>query len=111
MKTITAQSLKTKLDQGEDLKLVMTMPASAFEKSHIPGSLQVYSIEDALRQLKPEDSIVVYCTDSSCMASVRAYYQLSSAGYPHLVRFAGGLTEWIKQGYPLEGNMEHANHN
>ena len=60
MDLITREELKTKLDRGDDFKLVMSLGEWAFRAKHIPGSLNVSNPEKAAMLLKPEDEIVVY---------------------------------------------------
>jgi rhodanese-related sulfurtransferase len=63
MKTISREELKAKLERGDDFKLVMTLAEWAFQMSYIPGSLNVTSMPTAQELLKPDDEIVVYCSD------------------------------------------------
>jgi rhodanese-related sulfurtransferase len=109
MKLIGREELKAKLDRGDDFKLVMTLGEWAFQLSHIPGSLNVSSFEQARELLSPVDKdeeIVVYCSDANCIASQAAYRFLTENGYSNVRRYAGGLSDWQMAGYPLEG-MAH----
>lgn len=101
MKTLTAQEVKQKLQENPDTKLVMTLGPAAFDKCHIPGSLNVWDIKTAEALFPNDVEIIVYCSDRSCMASYYAYQQLERAGYENIWRFAGGLTEWDQNGFPL----------
>lgn len=103
MKTISREELKARLDRGEDFKLVMALGDWAFRASHIPGSININNPEEALNKLSPEDDIVVYCSDKTCIASQAAYWYLEKHGYKNLRRYSGGLAEWQAAGYPLEG--------
>ena len=103
MKLISREELKTKIDRGDDFKLVMTLGEWAFRTSHIPGSINVTSNEQAKALLDPDDDIVVYCSDELCLASQAAYRFLVQIGYKHVRRYAGGLSDWAEAGYPLEG--------
>ena len=76
MKTISAQKLKAKLDQGDRFHLIMTMSA--------------------------DDEIVLYCTGQECVASSRAYHALERAGYRNVLHFEGGLAAWDAAGLPIE---------
>jgi rhodanese-related sulfurtransferase len=105
MKVISAEELKEKLDRGDNFKLVMALGDLAFQGKHIPGSLNLFRPEDLLRELSPEDEIVVYCSNEACPASVMAYRFLDSRGYENVRRFSGGLFEWENAGYPLEGEL------
>ena len=80
----------------------MTLGEWAFKAGHIPGSLNVSRLEEAHRLLKPEDEIVVYCSDVQCIASQAAYKMLVSKGYQNVRRYAGGLADWSAAGYPLK---------
>ncbi len=101
MNLISREELKQKLESGEDVKLVMTMHELAFQEAHLPGSLNIYRLEDALSILKPQDEIVVYCSHQICVASIMAYQLLRQHGYQKVRRYAGGLNAWAEAGYPL----------
>lgn len=101
MQLITRDELKQKLDSGQPIKLVMTLHETLFRQAHIPTSLNIYQLEDALERLHPEDEIVVYCSDEVCTASIRGYHLLREHGYKNVRRYAGGLVDWANAGYPL----------
>ena len=108
METISREELKAKLDRGDDFKLVMTLAEWAYQMSHIPGSLNITSMPAAQELLKPDDEIVVYCSDEQCLASRAAYMYLTANGYNNVRRYSGGLSEWELAGYPLEGDAHPA---
>lgn len=108
MKTIDREELKAKLDRGDDFELVMTLGELAYQAKHIPGSRNIYRKDDLLEALKPEDEIVVYCSNPECPASVMAFNFLESRGYEHVRRYAGGLLDWEGAGYPLVGELVEA---
>jgi rhodanese-related sulfurtransferase len=101
MELISREELREKLRRGDELTLVMALPAHAFEAKHIPGSLNVDKPEE-LESLDPADEIVVYCAGVHCPESMWAYHFLVGRGYPHVRRFAGGIEDWENAGYPLE---------
>ena len=103
MQTITLEELRDKMNRGDDFKLVMTLAEWAYQMSHIPGSLNINNMEQAEDLLDPEDDIVVYCSDTNCLASRAAYHYLTKHGFTNVRRFSGGLAEWQAAGYPLEG--------
>ena len=84
MKLISGDELKAKLDRGDDFNLVMISGEWAFRLKHIPGSL--------------------YCSGEACIASVAAYRTLTQNGFQNVRRYAGGLPDWERRGYPLEGD-------
>ena len=102
MNLITRDELRAKLDRGDDLKLVMTLPEPAFRAKHIPRSLHFETVEETLAAFDRGDEIVVYCADVHCSASIYAYHVLQRAGYGRVRRYAGGIVDWEDAGYPLE---------
>lgn len=103
IRVIDAPALKARLDRGDDFKLVNALGDWEFRAKHIPGSLHVPKIEDALEALKPDEDIVVYCSNPSCPASTMMYRELEKRGYKNVKRFEGGIVAWEDAGYPLEG--------
>ncbi len=104
IKTISREELKGKLDSGDDFKLVMTLGEWAYRHSHIPSSISVSNFEQAKMALEPGEEIVVYCSDTNCIASQAAYRYLTELGYKNVRRYAGGLSDWATAGLPLEGD-------
>jgi rhodanese-related sulfurtransferase len=111
MKLITRAELKDRMASWPDLKLVFVLGEWQYRAMHIPGSLNVpcspslYSGEDALRDLQPDDEIVIYCSGETCYASISVYHLLAKRGYRNVSRYAGGLVDWKDAGYPLQGEM------
>ncbi len=103
IRTIGRDELKAKLDRGEDLKLVMALNRWAFDAKRIPGSLNFDTPEEAYAALRPDDEIVVYCSNVDCLASVALYRDLVRRGYRNVRRYSGGLLDWETAGLPLEG--------
>ena len=105
IETISRDELKAKLDRGDDFRLVMALNEWAYNALHIPGSVRFDSIEQALTTLRPDEEIVVYCSDEACVGSQYAYKGLKDHGYEHVRRYAGGLSDWVEAGLPLEGTQ------
>jgi rhodanese-related sulfurtransferase len=104
MDLIEAQELKAKLDRDDDFRFVMTLGEWEYRTTHIPGSMRVSTIEEALEKLDPEDEIVLYDSGPGCPASRMALRMLKARGYGRVSRYAGGLEEWTRLGYPLTGD-------
>ena len=102
MDLISIQELKEKLDRGEDFKLVMALGEWEYNAKHIPGSLRVSTVAEALEALDPKDEIVIYDSGPRCPASRMACRVLKHHGYQRVRRYAGGLEEWEKAKYALE---------
>jgi rhodanese-related sulfurtransferase len=104
IRVIARDELKAKLDRRADLKLVMALNRWAFEAKHIPGSLHFDTPDELYAALRPDDEIVVYCSQVDCLASVALYRDLVARGYRNVRRYAGGLMDWEDAGLPLEGS-------
>lgn len=105
MNLISREELKEKLDRGDKFKLVNALGEWAFNAKHIPGSINISSIQDAKKMLNSDDDIVVYCSNPVCIASIVGYQLLTRMGYNRVKRYAGGIADWEQAGYPLEGNF------
>lgn len=105
MKIINREELKAKLERGDRFKLVLALAPEVYEQMHIPGSLNFKNPVEAAENLDPDEEVIVYCSNPSCPASVRAYLYLRSRGFENLARYAGGLEDWIEAGFPLEGKI------
>ncbi len=103
MNLISREELKAKIDSGHDFKLVMTLSEWAFRAKHIPGSLNIDNVSKVAELLRPDDEIVVYCSDENCPASKFAFHQLTTNGFERVSRYAGGIADWEDAGLPLEG--------
>jgi rhodanese-related sulfurtransferase len=71
------------------------------EKGYIPGSLHIPRKElgQRLGELPKGQTIVAYCSDLGCQASLKATIELRKKGFDarHLV---GGYLFWTQKGYP-----------
>ena len=103
MDLINTQELKQKLNRHDDFKLVMTLGEWEYRTKHIPGSLRISTVVEALETLHPHDEIVLYDSGPPCIASRMACRMLKERGYERVRRYAGGLQEWDSVGYALEG--------
>ena len=62
IKEIDREELKGKLERGDDFTLAMVLGEWTYRAKHIPGSLNVTTLEVALEIFDPEDEIIVYCS-------------------------------------------------
>jgi len=105
IRTIGRDELKAKLDRGDDIKLVMALNRWAYDAKHIPGSLHFDTPDALYAALRPDDEIVVYCSQRDCLSSVAMYRDLIARGYQNVRRYSGGLMDWEDAGLPLEGTF------
>jgi rhodanese-related sulfurtransferase len=105
--TIGREQLRAKLARGEPIKLIMALNRWAFDAKHIPGSLHFDTPDELYASVRPEDEVIVYCSNVDCLASVALYRDLVRRGYGNVRRYAGGLLEWEDAGLPLDGEFGH----
>jgi rhodanese-related sulfurtransferase len=103
VRTIEREELQRKLAGGGALKLVMCRPEREFQTTRISGSIHFETRDEMLAGLKPDDEVVLYCTNIDCLASQVVYRFLVEHGYTNVRRYAGGLVDWEEAGLPLEG--------
>jgi len=104
--TITADELKDALASDRPPVLINTLPRTAHEARHIPGSINVPTDDiDQVEALVPnkDDRIVVYCANADCTASPTAAETLEEMGYTNVVDFEDGYAGWRQAGYSLVG--------
>jgi rhodanese-related sulfurtransferase len=65
VETITRDELKAKLDRGEDVVLVETLPEEYYRQGHLPGALNMpyEQVQELTPRLLPDKDaeIVTYC--------------------------------------------------
>jgi rhodanese-related sulfurtransferase len=97
---IKADQLKRELDSGRKLTLVDVREPEEFEESRIEGCKLIPLGEitsRALRELNPEDDIVLYCAHG--VRSMHALMALQQMGFEKLRSLQGGICEWQELGY------------
>jgi rhodanese-related sulfurtransferase len=105
--TIEAADLRDRLISESDRPvLVNALAREAFDEQRIPGSISIPA-SDAIRLapdvLARDQAVVVYCTSRSCSASPTLAQKLVDIGFTDVTDFEGGIDEWERAGYPLDG--------
>ncbi len=119
---ITAAELKQRIDAGEEMVIVDTMPYEAsYKKAHIPGAVNFVFDKKAqpaqnweqtaasgsqadYQQLLGADkskTIVVYCGFVKCGRSHNGAAWAVAMGYENVLRFPGGIFAWQGADYPV----------
>lgn len=103
MKTITTSELKTLKSRNGNLTMVNTLGAEAFEKTKIPGSINI-PLESGDFSTRVEKAaggkakpVVVYCASEACDSSEKAAKKLEAAGFTAVSRYTGGAAAWQKE--------------
>ena len=105
VKFIPIENLLEMQENNEEFKLVEVLKEQSYREGHIPGAINipVDSLKDeAPKQLKKTDKIVVYCASYQCHASTNAAKMLLDMGYKSTVDFKGGKKTWVNEGFELE---------
>lgn len=111
MSSISPSQLKKKLKAQQPPILLNLDPEEAFKAGHIAGSLSCVLYEmgfaDRVKALIPglESEVVVYATDADSYSPVFAAEKLARAGYTSVKVLQGGLEDWAKAGFAIEGAL------
>ena len=104
---IDRDTLRRKIEAGDDFVLVDASPAIAFAGAHLPGAINIPPdrVETLLERRipDPDTEVVVYCANPDCESSVEVAERLVELGYTRVSRCAGGKQDWRGAGLPLEG--------
>lgn len=105
--TTDARDLRHRLSSETDRPvLVNALAREAFDEQRIPGSISIPA-SDALRLapdvLARDQAVVVYCSSHNCSASPTLAQKLVDIGFTDVTDFEGGIDEWERAGYPLDG--------
>ena len=104
---ISRQSLREKIEGGEELVLVDALSPMSYAMSHLPGAINITPdwVDDRARRRIPDlhTEVVVYCADLTCDSSVAVANRLVELGYRNVRHYAEGKRDWVKAGLPLEG--------
>jgi rhodanese-related sulfurtransferase len=107
MNAITTEQLEKKQQDKSNCLLVNTLDAEHFEKTKIPGSVNIpQSSDDFTSQVEQqaggkEKEVVVYCASEACHSSDEAAEKLEKAGFTNVSDFAAGAEGWKNTGHEL----------
>ena len=108
---ITRDELRDAIDQGE-VTVVDALPASYYDRQHLPGALNLYVEEarDRALEMLPDKSaaIVAYCSNAACPNSEGVARVLASLGYSNVRKYREGIQDWVEAGLPTEATPSAA---
>lgn len=114
MDKLSAKEVKGILDRDDEVQVINVLPEDRFREKRIPGSVNV-PLEDSSFLQRVEHlvgdrdaKVVVYCADAGCKASPKAAEKLEESGFRNVQDFEGGVEEWERAGFPLEGTAVSA---
>src|SRR5436190_23475337 len=104
---IDRETLRGKIERGDEFVLVDALSPMSFALSHLPGAINLTPgwVDDRARRRIPDldTEVVVYCHSSDCDSSVKVAYRLLDLGYRNVRHYAEGKDDWAEAGLPLEG--------
>jgi rhodanese-related sulfurtransferase len=110
--TITRQELeqrvRTTLPDNQDAEqgyaLVNVLKPEAFEREHIPGSINIPEGDESVfvNRFSKDKEIVVYCASTDCHASDSVAEKLTKRGFTRVYDYAAGLRDWKQGGNSVE---------
>jgi rhodanese-related sulfurtransferase len=104
---VTRETLLAKMESGEDFVLVDALSPMSYAMSHLPGAVNIppEGCERWAARRIPEKTteVVVYCQNPECESSVEVGNRLLELGYENVGHYAGGKSDWVEGGLPLEG--------
>jgi uncharacterized protein (TIGR02284 family) len=109
MKKVTAKQVKSLLIRNEAVPLINVLPEEQHRRKHVPGSISIPLEKDSFlgrvdRVVEGKRAkVVVYDADAQCNASSEAAELLEDAGFENVHEFEGGIEEWQKAGFAVDG--------
>jgi rhodanese-related sulfurtransferase len=104
---ISRESLRQKIESGDEFVLVDALSPMSYAMSHLPGAINITPdwVDDRARRRIPslDTEVVVYCADVTCDSSVAVAKRLIELGYRNVRHYAEGKRDWVNAGLPLEG--------
>ncbi|MGW0172242.1 rhodanese-like domain-containing protein [Rhodococcus sp. NPDC003322] len=104
---ISRDDLAAALRSGS-VTLLDTLPADYFDRSHIPGAVNLVEADVASRAptLLPDrdTAIVTYCASITCRNSELVANRLRALGYTNVRKYREGIADWESAGLPIEGS-------
>ena len=103
VKETNVDTIKSRLERGDNFVLVDVREDGEFAKDHLPTAVHMGRgvIERDIEQKVPDlnTELVLYCGGG--FRSALAADNLQKMGYTNVISMDGGIREWREKGYPL----------
>jgi len=104
--TVDTRQVQELAERGA--QLVEVLPASAYDKEHLPGAINIpltRMTPDAVAGLDRGAPVVTYCFDHQCDLSSRAGRWLEQLGFTDVHDYMDSKVAWLADGLPFEGTQ------
>lgn len=104
IRTIDARTLKTWLQDGDELALIDVQEAGQYGEGHLflAASVPYSRLEADIERLAPRKGVrLVLCDDGTSGVAERAAKRAAALGYDNLFLLAGGTQAWKSAGYVI----------
>ena len=108
-KTLTCEEFKNKIDAHGDFILVDVLSEQDHHKLHMTGAINIPLVEleaKANQWLSRHIDIIIYSANHICKGAEFAQEILGKMGF-RAWTIDGGLEEWAKHQYPIEGDFNY----
>lgn len=104
---ISPVGLNRALDAKEQFQIIDLRTKELFEKSHIPGSIQVNyeNLEAVIPKLNKDQVTVTVCYNITCTLATKAALVLANKGFK-VKELIGGFDEWATQINKVESGVK-----
>jgi len=94
---LSVQTLKQRLDRGEQMTIVDVREPYEWEICHLQQAqlIPLQSLESHLSEFDPEQELIVHCKSGA--RSAKACQLLQAKGFKHPVNLRGGIQAWAKE--------------
>lgn len=98
---ISAEQLKARLDQGDDIQLLDIRSDPEVQQGIVPRSqhLPMHLIPLKLQDLPRDKDVVLYCRSGA--RSFHACAFLMQQGVRNVINLRGGILDWARCGYEI----------
>ncbi len=107
---MTAQDLNQRYTASGTMFVLDILPNDHFTKAHLPGAInacvfEVTFLDQVASQVpKKEAPLVVYGFSNRSHNALTATEKLLRAGYTNVSLLDGGITQWLAEGFAVEGD-------
>ena len=98
---ISAEQLKARLDQGDDIQLLDIRSDPEVQQGIVPRSqhLPMHLIPLKLQDLPKDKDVILYCRSGA--RSFHACAFLMQQGVSNVINLRGGILDWARCGYEI----------